>query len=344
MENLKQACEDVAIVALDNYDTHKYDSSFTLWGICYHWPAKTPEWKGVIPALFKHAQREGENIIKPSFLIPHSSNPISHYSLLAMRNPSPLVSSFFSCLEREDSSLQDILLDRRLLSEAATSYVETSPILPVRTDFFDFLQNTTTSEHTQKKYLPLLERLFFRFESSTNLFKECSHLLPSKQYQALSIVHERALKAKAIEIIPELAIAHHAYAKRLQEQPLLHTPPPLECSPRSIFGKIRVKTAQGTSGFIDWEAYAKQGAQQHKTSFDPNEVLRQQLVNLIIKETLPIYTSSPEQAYRLLEERARKTGDEERKALNRVRKLFQYMESFDNDNTIHHTINIGRKA
>ena len=40
MKHLEKICEEVATIALTQYETHKYHYHFTLWGICYHWPKK----------------------------------------------------------------------------------------------------------------------------------------------------------------------------------------------------------------------------------------------------------------------------------------------------------------
>jgi hypothetical protein len=360
MKHLEKICEEVATIALTQYETHKYHYHFTLWGICYHWPEKKSEWESIIPALFEHAKENNQQIIKPHFLMPRSKDPVSHYTLLAMRNHSAIVSSFMSVSQYSQKEiLQEILEDRKLLAEAANSYIISSPQMP-RHDFFDFLLNEGNDLQNlqeilkfssrskpegfcdKSKYAPLLERLFFRFDQSKDLFKECSYLLESSLFKTLQETHERAVQTKKITLNPELTAVHRSYASRLQEQPSLPSQPSPVLSPRSVFGKIRVKTKrESTEGFIDWEEYSRQ--QLGTVAFDPNSVLRQQLVNLILQEMLPLYRDSHENIYALLDERMKEANEEESKALNRVRQLFQYMDTFDNAKSIHHEMNVRRK-
>ncbi|MBM3232619.1 hypothetical protein FJZ18_00425 [Candidatus Pacearchaeota archaeon] len=339
--DIRGACEEVASTILANYESCKYRPEFTLWGVCYNWSNKGDRWEDIIPSLFDQARANEESVLKPNFLIPKSSNPINYYSMLSMRN-SPLVGRLFlsNLVQCPDtSSLREIILDRTLLREAANEYLvelQRGPGL----DFFEYMMKGT--DNRQGRFSPLLERLLFRFEQSTDLLSELEPLLDSELYKNLEESHRRSLKSKEVIIDPDLKAVRDCYAERIQAQPELPKSQNDALSLKSVFGKIRVKTSTIGSGFIDWESFANMRS-AGRVLFNPNAVLRQQLVNLVLNEMLPVYAISPGQAYELISLKYNSAGEEERKALNIACQLFQSMESFQNDSRIHHTINVGRK-
>jgi hypothetical protein len=63
---------------------------------------------------------------------------------------------------------------------------------------------------------------------------------------------------------------------------------------------------------------------------------------MVIAELLPVFVTSPQEAYAQIERRMPEANEEEQKALNSARLTFGSMESFNSSERIHHTIKVAK--
>lgn len=356
---LVEKFQEAASILIDNYSSLKYHQRFTLWGVCYFWDGEkasfserpTDLFDKVIPAIFEAAKKTERRIHRPSLYIPKSRSVSDHYSLLCARNQS-LVSHIFTEIAGQDfSNAKPIVKDSLLLTEAAETFVKLKNecVIPETADFFDFLAgynlNRTYSEDSVSgQYLGLLERLAVRFESHEEVFPALSHIIHEQLYKDLSEQHYASLKASEPKPNKDLAEAHRKYSEKTNK-----TSPPLpqrinSNTPSSVLGNRLVRTGVNSDNLVDWKAYAERMAQRGKINFNPEAIIQQQLLNMVISYYIPRYKTSPDAALLEIKEKIKEaTNPEEAKALNTALKLLEQTKLFDTCDTINHSMVVNRR-
>ena len=333
---------EISEILLNNYEKMKHNPGFTLWGICYSWEDRKNKWNGVIPEIFRRLSESKIEVLKPEMFVPRSANSVEHYALFSMRNLGTVARKFSEMARPDLYEVENVVNDSRLLNEAVCRYLEAGD--KEKKDFMDFLLSYNSSESSNGKgqYSCLLERLCIRFEDSDDLFNDVSEIVGERLQKDLVRCHISAVENKRPKVDPALADTYARYVKTngITKSFLFGRD---AFSPHSIFGKRTVLAGNKYAGVIDWEAYAARIGKRGKINLNPNDVLRQRVENAMISEFFPIYVQDSSQAYRLIEERAEKANDAERKALYTVKEMLEQISSFDSNDTIHTTMKITRR-
>jgi hypothetical protein len=271
-----------------------------------------------------------------------------------MRNPIVIADAFTDLLE-DTGRVEEIIKDTRLLDEAVKTYTQlvSQKALPEHVDFFGFLMHYKAEEGFQETDKPagqfssLLERLVIRFENSQDIFADIRRIISEPDSLALAQAHYSVLETKKPKLDQDLVRARDKYRLRADKVPR----PDLETvtqtlSPRNVFGKRRVKVGSGSNGsYLDLELYAERMRQRGPIRLDPNAIIEQQLVDLVIQSHLEEYNADPSGTIAKLKSLAVESETKaEQKALNKVAELLGYVQTFDQCDTIRHKMVITRRT
>ncbi len=213
-EEIRDRTNELGRVLIDNYSQFSTHPLFTLWGCAYHWKdgILTEETEGThadyIPQLLKYAKQQGISFRSPVCPVPRSRRE-GHYSSICLSNQDRLETVVSTLLDSDlEAPVLDLVSDQRLLRDAAEKYVSLVEDEDLKEmDFINFLLryhpiriHELHSDELNGVYLPLAERLLYRFEEKTEeaIFQSNAGII-----QRAAELHQQVL-FRLLKVDPEM--------------------------------------------------------------------------------------------------------------------------------------------
>ena len=381
VSKIEKIANEVGNILIDNFDTHKYDSRFTLWGVSYLWISDmmtnlpVSENRILIPAILETAENLDLKIIEPDYSIPRSRSAILHFSMMCLANRDLIEMIYSRTIQPEISDeVMSIITDEKLLNEAMQGYVELKDVKKIDKDidFFDYLLRHDVHQNrfeqnprkTTGTYVPLAERLVYRY-GEENIEKEIFKLVKDEISQRAKEKHiassplktqttgenVRTLYEDVVGEYHDLIVGENRCAEEVlndkegEEKEGKEKSAPEKITGVKIPGKRRVRVNKHTYS-LNWESILKDRHDKVvlAKAIDLDRILKARIRNNLLAYYEKVYEVSPEQAHGELQDKIKDARNEdEREVFKEVYEMFVLVGKYDQIKSINHEMPISKK-
>jgi hypothetical protein len=324
---LRKHAREIGEVVQAEFNAHKYDSRYTLWGVAFHWNGiqfvDEGKWQEFIPSLLRYAEHHHHMLVEPVCPVPKRYGDAKHYGAICLSNRDVVEAAYATLVGEEGEHILDLISDRKLLQHAADLYTDAHEReqVPSSTDFFSFLLRFRPEEEfvpnaalMRGVFIPLAERLLYRFGERGE-----EEILSIAGLQKAKEVHTRAIYTMldVPDEVREWYMEIHS-----GKQQIIDDVPKILSS--TLPGPNRVRVTRGATN-VDWEKFMTFRQRQFSIAAEenPTEIYLNTIKEILISKHLGLFGEDPDATIaHLLGEQASSEGYK-REVLDEVVEVFK---------------------
>ena len=352
---LKDQAKDLGQILMDNFDEHRNNPLFTLWGCSFYWNSSgfldqaRSTYKTFIPSLFELAQEREMNATLRT--IPRRSGIAFQYNAHCLSNRDLVERLMLELINDNELSdkVQEIISDKRLIVEAASTYVSLHEqgTFAEDIDFISFLLRYNPKDEFINMesnefggiYIPLAERLLYRFEKKA---EDSIFAIDHPKVKEAEELHQKAVYGRQY-LDPELQKMYDEAKRNEPSNSSSEVPDDSDIKVTKLYfpGFRRVRIKSNTSN-LDWEKFFDYRNKELKiaSSLNPTEIYINMTRELMIRGHHDQFTQNPVDTLICLQDKLGTCEGIQKRVLEDVYETFKGAYELMESPNLNHTLRL----
>ncbi len=364
INQLKNQANDLGKILVDNFDKHRLNPLFTLWGVSFYWGSSgffeqaRSQYKKFVPTVFDLANERSMNATLRT--IPKRSGIAFQYTAHCLSNRDLIEILMRDLIDDQDlgEKVQDIISDKRLIIESASRYVSLHKhgVLSEDVDFISYLLrynpddvsiNMESNEYGGI-FVPLGERLLYRFE---NKAEDSIFSVDHPMLDEASELHQRAVYGKQ-KLDQELIDMYHDVKKKNTDSDSrtngsngikIDDDSSTKVTKLYFPGMRRVRVRSNSTN-VNWEKFFDYRNKELKisSSLNPTEIYINMTKEFLIKEYESKFMQNPEGALNCLQGKIGASKGIKKRVLEEVYETFKGAYELIHSPNLNHNLRLNK--